>query len=201
MDKDNRELLQIEAAKRRMAMNIDDTGSLPTASDVSKRGRRESRMLIMSKLGGAATAAIRGERAKAGADKIKNRWGHPSDEKMRDRWDMPWLDVWPTAVLLADAGISRATAIRYLDMTREQAQEQLRSAERARLSFGARAAAEEIRADWKKPSMEFSTVSLLCRVRISKSLAIQYLGPRAAVQRRYHARMTKETTARVSRKR
>jgi hypothetical protein len=58
----------------------------------AKSSRRITRMQIVGKHWGAISAAIRSERAKAGALKIKDRWGHPSSKSMRDRWGMPWLD-------------------------------------------------------------------------------------------------------------
>jgi hypothetical protein len=67
---------------------------------------RRRGMQITGKRLGAISAVSRRALATAGADKIKDRWAYPSSQRMRDQWGMQCLDVWPTAVLLAEAGIS-----------------------------------------------------------------------------------------------
>jgi hypothetical protein len=97
--------------------------------EAPQRSRRTSRLQGIFRSWGAISGAVRTERAKDGAHKIKGRRGHPSTKSVRDRWGKPWLDVWPTAVPLAEGGPSPKVANRYTGMTREQAQEIFRAAE------------------------------------------------------------------------
>ena len=105
--------------------------AMPTSRDggITQRSRHPSHRHGVFKSWGAISGAVRSARAKAGALKIKDRWGHPSSKSMRDRWGMPWLDVWPTPVLLAEGDLSMSAAKRYIGMTRERAQEIFRAAE------------------------------------------------------------------------
>jgi hypothetical protein len=65
--------------------------------------------------------------------------------EMRDRWGMPWLDVWPTAILLPEAGCSRSAANQLCrDDAQEPAQERFQAAEKARVTRAARAAKESV---------------------------------------------------------
>lgn len=62
-----------------------------TARELFKRSRKRASVEARSKAGALASAAIRRKPADEGVERIRERWGMPAD-------------LWPTSVLLAEAG-------------------------------------------------------------------------------------------------
>lgn len=105
-EKDFREFLEMMAKRKAWLRTADDEIGFdfevkpflfPKLTKLWKAARRAG----IQKIGGRISAQKRMDESKAGADKIKDRWGTPSK-------------TWPTRVLLKEADMSYNTAIKFL---------------------------------------------------------------------------------------
>lgn len=101
-----------------------DAALLHKAVNAFSEARKRSTAYRTGEAGGRISGGQRAEAAKAAAERIRERWGMPSDQ-------------YPTLALLEEAGISRNTAKLYLGK-REDAQREWQAVQKRRQSAYAR---------------------------------------------------------------